>query len=570
MAAWLQIFRQLAEKHGAILDAPWQERLSADNDEFPEFALDDLLDLPTLREEPFLRELAAYCGMDWWPEPAIAIPQNLLGEIPVRLALQQQLAPIQKTEEGLIVLIHNPFNLVARQLLARAVNGPVHCVMTSRNRLRDAIREGYGLGADTLESILAGRADDKVFDHLHEEANRLDAEDTNDASVITFVNHVLREAIRQEATDIHIEPLESELRIRLRIDGVLRPLSVPASIKQLQDSVISRLKIMARLDIAERRLPQDGRINLEIEGKRIDVRVAAIPTVTGETLSLRLLASQQFDLPRLGLDPELEKKLRNLLTLPNGIVLVTGPTGSGKSTTLYSLLSCLNEPGRRIITIEDPVEFKIPGINQIAVHSEIGLTFAAGLRSILRADPNIIMVGEMRDLETTETAIRSALTGHLVFSTLHTNDAVSSITRLIDMGIEPYLVATSVRAFLAQRLVRQLCPECRKPVSYTMEQLQGAGITSNEPVQFWEPVGCPACRQTGYQGRFVIMELCVVTPRLQELISEKASYNDLLKQAMTDGMKLLRADGLDKAMAGQTSLAEIQRVTTVEKEASAA
>jgi type II secretory ATPase GspE/PulE/Tfp pilus assembly ATPase PilB-like protein len=308
--------------------------------------------------------------------------------------------------------------------------------MTSRTRLVETLKKTYGVGADTFEELLEGREDD-LPGGVKEEVNVID-EDDSEASVMKFVNQILREGLQQGATDIHFEPLGHDLRIRYRIDGVLQEVPVPQLIKMLQDSLISRLKIMSGLDIAERRRPQDGRIALEIAGQPIDVRVATIPSVNGESVSLRLLGQQQFDFSGLGLDPENEKRIRKLISIPNGIVLVTGPTGSGKSTSLYTFLSAINSMERRIVTIEDPVEHKLNGVIQIAVKPEIDLTFATALRSILRGDPNIVMVGEMRDLETTEIAIRAALTGHLVFSTLHTNDAVGGITRLLDMGVEPF------------------------------------------------------------------------------------------------------------------------------------
>ena len=355
----------------------------------------------------------------------------------------------------------DPFNLVARQAAAQELPMPVDWCMASRRRIHEALRRLYGVGADTFEQILEGRELD--YDNLEasDEANVIDKDDDEEASVVKFVNQIIREALDQRATDIHVEPLSNNLRIRYRLDGRLLEVTVPENIKALQSSVIARLKIMARLDIAERRLPQDGRINLQFEGQTIDVRVATVPTVEGESVSLRLLNQQKFNIDLLGMEPHVRRKIEALLHLPNGIILVTGPTGSGKSTSLYTFLSEVNLPERRIVTVEDPVENKLPGVMQIAVKSEIGLTFASALRSILRADPNIVMIGEIRDLETAEIAIRASLTGHLVFSTLHTNDALGGISRLVDMGVEPFLVSAAVRAFLAQRLVRRLCPNCK-------------------------------------------------------------------------------------------------------------
>jgi general secretion pathway protein E len=556
---------QWIKASGGEPDVALTQRLEQDGVPYQPSVLDEILDTPGVIEETFLRNLAQACQLRWVDEAVLRTTEESLTAIPVRTALKYQMVPLRTTEGCLIVAIYNPWDLVARQQIGKLVQGDYELVMSTRSRVRNAIREGYGIGADTLEAVIEGRAGEAVFDQLREEANKLDEDGDDEASVITFVNRILREAILEGATDIHVEPLEDDLRIRFRLDGVLHAVPVPPSIRQLQESVITRLKIMARLDIAERRLPQDGRINLEMEGKRIDVRVATIPTVTGETVSLRLLSGGKYDFQGLGVDHDEEALLRELLESPNGIILVTGPTGSGKSTTLYTLLSCLNKPGTRIVTIEDPVENKMAGINQIAVRPEVGLTFAVGLRSVLRADPNVVMVGEMRDVETTETAIRAALTGHLVFSTLHTNDAISSITRLVDMGIEPFLVSASVRAFIAQRLVRRLCPHCKQIQEYSREELRRLGFESDRPQSFHGAVGCPSCRDTGYAGRMAIMEICRVTTAMQDLIAKRADEGDLRRQAVHEGMKLLRQNGMEKVRAGLTSVEEIHRVTVMDQ-----
>jgi general secretion pathway protein E len=326
---------------------------------------------------------------------------------------------------------------------------------------------------------------------------------------------------------------------------------------------------MANLDIAERRIPQDGRINLEFGGKPIDVRVATIPSVTGETISLRLLGQEKFDFSRLGLDAGAGETVRELLAMPNGIVLVTGPTGCGKSTSLYTFLSSLNTRERRIVTIEDPVEHKLPGVIQIAVRPEINLTFANALRSVLRGDPNVIMVGEMRDLETAEIAIRAALTGHMVFSTLHTNDSVGGITRLMDMGVEPFLIGTSVRAFIAQRLVRRLCPECRQPQKPDVDRLRRYGFAPSSDQPIFTPCGCEACRGTGYRGRTALYEICLITADMQELIQGRASSKRLRQQAAVQKMTTLRDYGWQRVREGLTSVDEILRVTASDIDASA-
>jgi general secretion pathway protein E len=426
-----------------------------------------------------------------------------------------------------------------------------------------AIQEFYGVGADTFEDILKNRDADFDDAHLRDEANVIDAGDA-EASVVKFVNQIIREALGQRATDIHLEPVQDSLRIRYRIDGVLHEVPVPENIKALQSSVLARVKVMAKLDIAEKRLPQDGRINLKLENQSIDVRVATIPSVEGESISLRLLGQERFTIERLGLTPDYREKITYLLGRPNGIVLVTGPTGSGKSTTLYTFLSALNNVQRRIVTIEDPVEHKLSGVVQIAVKPEINLTFASGLRSILRGDPNVVMIGEIRDLETAEIAVRASLTGHLVFSTLHTNDAIGGITRLVEMGVEPFLVASSVRAFLAQRLVRSLCPQCKQAALYSKEQLTACGFAEGvgRAIFTASSTGCVACRSTGYHGRLAIYEIVLVTNGMQDLISARASANELLRQARKDGYISLREYGWRKVLEGVTTVEEVMRVTS--------
>jgi len=435
--------------------------------------------------------------------------------------------------------------------------------MATRTQILQTLRQGYGIGAETFEEIMEGRDVEDMALDMREETQVLDMDDS-EASVVKFVNQILREALEERATDIHVEPLQDDLQIRYRIDGVLHDIPVPPKIKVLQASVISRLKIMAHLDIAERRLPQDGRIPLELEGKPIDVRVATIPSVSGESVSLRLLGQEQFDFRKLGLDPASEVKIRALLAMPNGIVLLTGPTGCGKSTTLYTFLSSLNTKERRIVTIEDPVEHKISGVVQIAVKPEIDLTFARGLRAILRGDPNVIMVGEMRDVETTEIAIRGALTGHLVFSTLHTNDAIGGITRLIDMGVEPFLVAASVRCFIAQRLVRRLCPFCRKPGTHSHAYLAQVGFPMEHADQIFASNGCDRCRHTGYEGRTAIFEIAMVSERMQDLITQRKSSALMKSMAIEEGMIPLRKFGWEKVIDGTTTVEEVLRVTTAD------
>lgn len=546
-----------------------------------------MLDFGQFSESSFLQSVARRVRLPWLGDDIQPVPAPLRERFPVRVALRYHLLPQPvAADEGSLknekadsdrdeadapplpirVATYDPFDYFARQTVNRKVPGPCIWGMATRRGILESLRQGYGIGAETFEELLAARGDDVAVSELRQETTILDMDDS-EASVVKFVNQIIREALRERATDIHIEPLEDDLRIRYRIDGVLHEIPVPGQIKLLQSSVLSRLKIMADLDIAERRLPQDGRINLEFEGRPIDVRVATIPSVTGESISLRLLGQQRFTFDMLGLDEDNTRKVRSLLELPNGIILLTGPTGCGKSTSLYAFLSTLNTKERRIVTIEDPVEQKLEGVIQIAVRPEINLTFASGLRSILRGDPNVVMVGEMRDLETTEIAIRAALTGHLVFSTLHTNDAIGGITRLLDMGVEPFLVSSSVRAFLAQRLVRVLCPHCSAPAEYSKDYLSKIGFPVAQADRIRKAVGCERCRFTGYVGRRAIMEICVLSKRLEEMITAREPGTVLRPVAIAEGMVPLRLDGWRKVIAGETTIEEVLRVTVSEMEA---
>lgn len=530
--------------------------------------IDDLLDAGILDEELYMKELSKDLGLEWLDSiPMPESPLPLREACGPRIALRHRLLPVGFEGEGesmrLKLATFDPFNLVARQAAAQELPMPVDWCMASRRRIHEALRRLYGVGADTFEQILEGRELD--YDNLEaseDEANVIDKDDDEEASVVKFVNQIIREALDQKATDIHVEPLSNNLRIRYRLDGRLLEVTVPENIKALQSSVIARLKIMSRLDIAERRLPQDGRINLQFEGQTIDVRVATVPTVEGESVSLRLLNQQKFNIDLLGMEPHVRRKIESLLHLPNGIILVTGPTGSGKSTSLYTFLSEVNLPERRIVTVEDPVENKLPGVMQIAVKSEIGLTFASALRSILRADPNIVMIGEIRDLETAEIAIRASLTGHLVFSTLHTNDAIGGISRLVDMGVEPFLVSAAVRAFLAQRLVRRLCPHCKVPREVSREDRRDLGIPIDLEGQAFTSKGCDRCRGTGFSGRLAIYEIVILTHALQELVAHSAPNNEIRAQAVKDGYIPMRGYGWIKVMQGLTTIEEVISVTS--------
>ena len=531
--------------------------------------VDDILNSGLVDEEPYMQHLSGDLHMDWIAEiPPVESPLPLRAVCGPQVALKHRVLPIEIEGEAenarLHMVTYDPLNLLARQAAAQSIEMPIVWHMASRRRVHESLRKLYGVGADTFEQLLEGRDLDLDNLDMKDEASVIDEVEDEEASVVKFVNQIVREALDQKATDIHVEPLADNLRIRYRIDGGLVDIAVPDQIKSLQASVIARLKIMSKLDIAERRLPQDGRINLQFEGTSIDVRVATVPTVEGESVSLRLLNQEKFNVELLGMEEFVLSKIQNILSLPNGIILITGPTGSGKSTTLYSFLSELNTSDTRIVTIEDPVENKLEGVMQIAVKSEIGLTFASGLRSILRADPNIVMLGEIRDLETAEIAIRASLTGHLVFSTLHTNDALGGISRLVDMGVEPFLVSASVRAFLAQRLVRRLCSQCKTPVEVLTEQRHLLGIPDRITGQAYEPVGCDKCRNTGFSGRLAIYEVILIGSEMEELVSKNAASPLLKAQAVKDGYIPMREYGWHKVMKGITTIEEVVSVTATD------
>jgi|TARA_B110000495_G_C23035842_1_gene618560 type II secretory ATPase GspE/PulE/Tfp pilus assembly ATPase PilB-like protein len=531
--------------------------------------VDDILNSGLVDEEPYMQHLSGDLHMNWIAEiPPVESPLPLRAVCGPQVALKHRVLPIEIEGEAenarLHMVTYDPLNLLARQAAAQSIEMPIVWHMASRRRVHESLRKLYGVGADTFEQLLEGRDLDLDNLDMKDEASVIDEVEDEEASVVKFVNQIVREALDQKATDIHVEPLADNLRIRYRIDGGLVDIAVPDQIKSLQASVIARLKIMSKLDIAERRLPQDGRINLQFEGTSIDVRVATVPTVEGESVSLRLLNQEKFNVELLGMEEFVLSKIQNILSLPNGIILITGPTGSGKSTTLYSFLSELNTSDTRIVTIEDPVENKLEGVMQIAVKSEIGLTFASGLRSILRADPNIVMLGEIRDLETAEIAIRASLTGHLVFSTLHTNDALGGISRLVDMGVEPFLVSASVRAFLAQRLVRRLCSQCKTPVEVLTEQRHLLGIPDCITGQAYEPVGCDKCRNTGFSGRLAIYEVILIGSEMEELVSKNAASPLLKAQAVKDGYIPMREYGWHKVMKGITTIEEVVSVTATD------
>jgi type II secretion system protein E len=515
-------------------------------------------------EEAFLQELAR--ALDW---PFIDLAKTEVSpearkKISTKIAFQYFVLPIQFEDGHLQVVVSNPFDAAMLSAVQFDARVPVNFALTTRTEIEKSLKKFYGVGAETLDEI--AKEDEPLELEL---GDKEIMEGDQEASVIKFVNQIIWEAFKDRATDIHFEPAEDELRIRYRIDGILHQTPMPPQLKRYQASLISRIKVMSGMNIAEKRLPQDGRINVRIKGEEIDIRVSTVPTVYGESVSLRLLTRGKIFLgmEKLGFDPIEEARIREIIVKPHGILLVTGPTGSGKSTSLYAFLSTINSVTKRIITIEEPVEYELKGINQIAVRSDIGLTFAMGLRHILRQDPNVIMVGEIRDMETAEIAIRASLTGHLVFSTLHTNDAPSAFTRLIDMGIEPFLVASSVEAVLAQRLVRTICPKCVTEQKVERAYLKRVGFPEEEigTAKFWKGAGCEDCRQFGYQGRMGIYELLFMDEDIRTLVLTRADASAIANKAMQNGMKTLRHDGWKKVRAAKTTIEEVIRVTQTEE-----
>ncbi|RLA99573.1 MAG: type II secretion system protein GspE [Deltaproteobacteria bacterium] len=486
-------------------------------------------------------------------------------KFPIQYLRLHKIVPIKYSDDRTVVVISSPRSISAVddiRIILEMEN--IDIFLAPENEVLSAINRTYDQATHTAESVIADMDSDEsseILSQLEETADLLD--DTSDAPIIRLVNLILSQAVKSRASDIHIEPFQRHLKVRFRIDGILyNTLSPP---RHIHSAIVSRIKIMARLNIAEKRLPQDGRIEIKIGDRPIDIRVSTLPTIFGERVVLRLLDKSEslLRLEELGLsDKQLDTFLK-LISQPNGIILVTGPTGSGKTTTLYAALSRINSPDKNIITIEDPIEYQLDGIGQIQVNPKINLTFATGLRSIVRQDPDVILVGEIRDLETAEIAIQSALTGHLVFSTLHTNDSAGAITRLIDMGIEPFLVSSAVNAILAQRLVRVICPFCKEEYNPPVFSLKEIGLDDEaiSGTKFYRGKGCPECSHTGFRGRMGIYELLILDDEIKSLISRTSDSNDIKREALRKGLVTLRQDGAQKVLEGFTTVEEVIRVT---------
>jgi general secretion pathway protein E/type IV pilus assembly protein PilB len=488
------------------------------------------------------------------------IPGDVLGALPRSFVTRHGVCPVEVRDGALLVAVPDPLDIDVVDGLSHVAARPVLPCIAAPDDLHRAIARHYGREADAMEDLTGGQGN---ATDLPLEAAADPTATASDAPIIRLVHALIHEAVRRRASDIHLEPLERRFRVRYRIDGVLVEVDSPA--KRLQLALISRVKIMANISIAEKRIPQDGRIQIVLGGKQLDLRVSSLPTAHGESIVMRILDKEglRLGLPELGFYGDDETEFQRLISSPDGILLVTGPTGSGKTTTLYACLHHLNQPDRKIITVEDPVEYQLTGINQVPVRAEIGMTFASALRAMLRQAPNIVMVGEIRDAETADIAINASLTGHLVFSTLHTNDAPSAVTRLIDIGAKPFLVAASLRATMAQRLVRRVCRACSQAYTPNARELTALGATPAQlkTANFQRGTGCPECNGTGYRGRMGIFEIFFITDEIRAMIYENASAARLRARGRAAGMRTMREDGVRKVLAGLTTIEEVVSVT---------
>ncbi|QDT05528.1 Type II secretion system protein E [Rubripirellula lacrimiformis] len=513
-----------------------------------------------------LAETARVMGLEWLDTEDVEVDPSALDGFPLKMIHRYEVFPLEKSDSWIRLAVSNPFAFGAFDTIASALSLEVRPVVAPPENVRQLIKQNLGVGAETIDGLIAMQrqqsGDVQMLEELQLDGSE-DAEAAAQASVVRLVNEILSEAVETRASDIHIEAQENRLKLRYRIDGVLQRQSVPQEMNQFQAAIVSRLKIMAKMNIAEKRVPQDGRIKLRVAGREIDLRVSIIPMLHGEGVVMRVLdkSNLSLSLRDIGMPEDTYQKYQKLIRMPHGIVLVTGPTGSGKTTTLYSSLNEIKSEDTKIITTEDPIEYQLEGINQIQVQQKVGLTFAACLRAILRHDPDVVLIGEIRDLETAENATQASLTGHMVFSTLHTNDAAGSFMRLCDMGVEPFLVASTVEGIMAQRLVRRLCSSCRQeyqpnvadlPEDFPLEKLDGP---------LYMPQGCDQCRGTGYRGRMGIYELLVTNDKIRDLATQRAASNLIKKAAIEAGMQTLRSDGWEKACSGLTTVEEVLRVT---------
>ncbi len=519
-----------------------------------------LVELGFIDEEALLRDMSEELAIPIVDLAEQTIDVETLRSLPPKLIYRKNLVPVSRSNGALTVATSDPFDLYAFDEVRLLTGLEVRPVLATQGEIEKVIKAHYGVGGDTVTEMIGGD-DIQLVDE-----NGADAEDllqmAQEASVIKLVNEIFLEALNERASDIHIEPYEDTLIVRYRVDGVLHETTMPSQIRRFQAAIISRIKILANLNIAEKRLPQDGRIKFQVGGRQIDVRVSVIPMLFGEGVVMRILDRSQvlFRLPELGMAEDAFEVFRDIIKRPHGIVLVTGPTGSGKTTTLYAALQQIVSPEIKLVTIEDPVEYHLDGVNQIQIHPKIGMTFGRGLRAVLRHDPDVVMIGEIRDMEAADAAVQAALTGHLVFSTLHTNDAASAATRLLDMGVEPYLVTSTLAAAMAQRLVRTICPHCREPYEPERDRLP-EDFQLEVGRQLYRGAGCRKCRGTGYRGRTGIFELMALTDAVRERIMARAPTSEIIGQAKREGLRFLREDGWLKVREGITTPEEVIRCT---------
>ena len=524
-----------------------------------------LLKTGLISEEALVQNLSEQLNIPYQPLTDIRIERQLIEKVPARLVNLYQIVPLEAQGNVLRVAMFDPLDIHTLDELRLHLKREVEPVFATQKDIHATIKRYYGIGADTMEGMIEEASEDEEYKEFKpSEVDNIE-DMAADASIVRFVNQIIMEAVDDRATDIHFEPMEDHLRVRYRIDGVLYEATVPQTINRYQAAIISRLKIMADMNIAERRLPQDGKIKIRKGDRDYDLRVSTIPTPNGESVVMRILSrdSEFVTLEKLGFEANDAELLRTMITRPHGIILVTGPTGSGKSTTLYAALNEINTINKKILTIEEPIEYRIDGVMQVQVNPAIHLTFARCLRTFLRQDPDVIMVGETRDLETAQIAIQASLTGHLVFSTLHTNDAVSAVTRLQDMGIEPFLISSSIEGLLAQRLVRRLCPHCKQVYTPGAKEMRQVNVTHDDPegLTLYRHRGCEKCRYTGYSGRTAIYEVASITEELRRNVVERVPATVLKKIAVSHGMRPLRHDGWQKCKDGLTTIEEVLRVT---------
>jgi type IV pilus assembly protein PilB len=555
---------ELLIKHGLIQPSDMEDarRASSLNGHGP---VEELVRTGRVTSLDILRTTAAEAGLDVI-EHIDSVGDEAVNAVPKPLIHRLGVMPVSLDGQHLRIALADPFNFDAIDTLSKELKYEIEPVIAPPEEILNAIKRHYGSASDVVEGLIGQGSDDLTV----KEGGISEENTADDAQIIRLVNLMILEAHRLRASDIHLEPLEKRLRLRYRIDGVLQQMPDPP--KKLQAALVSRIKIMANMSIAEKRLPQDGRIQIRLADSRnsIDLRVSSIPTNHGESIVMRILdkTSLQLGLPELGFLSDDQATIEHILGLPDGIFLVTGPTGSGKSTTLYACLHQINKPDRKIITVEDPVEYQLNGVNQVPVNAEVGMTFPAALRAMLRQAPNIIMVGEIRDVETANIAINASLTGHLVFSTLHTNDAPSAVTRLVDIGVKQFLVASSVRAILAQRLVRRICANCSEVYEPTEIEIRALNLRPEQlaEAKFRKGAGCEKCRGTGYKGRMGIFEICVLDDEIRRMINERMSVASIRQRARDLGMRTLREDGLRKVLGGMTTPDEVITATVGDKE----